>query len=213
MKEAKEKSAIVLNKQRRIRMLMIFCGSVMIWVFELYSFIFLDILKYYKFRPYLAVLYSICTFLFFKGVVYFVLNKPEFFAKPKKYVSSRLTVKEKKLYHEKLMRFVNEEKPYLNSLLTLTDLATAISVPHRDLSQIINEMYQQNFYDFINKFRIDECKKILRETSGEKLTVLEAGYSVGFNSKSAFNNAFKKNTGMTPIKYRNKFHSESQTTN
>lgn len=207
LKQDKEKNMTVFDKQRRIRMLMIFSGSVMIWVFELYSFIFIDVLNYHKFRPYLAVLYSVCAFVFFKGVVYFVLNKPEFFNKAKKYENSRLTNLEKKVYHEKLISFVTKEKPYLNSLLTLTDLASAIAVPHRDLSQIINEMYQQNFYDFINKFRIDECKKILKESSNEKMTILEAGYSVGFNSKSAFNTAFKKNTGMTPIKYKHKFHS------
>ncbi len=60
---------------------------------------------------------------------------------------------------------------------------------------------QSNFYDYISKYRIEEAKSILSDQSSNK-TVLEILYEVGFNSKSSFNTAFKKYTGVTPSKFK-----------
>ena len=70
------------------------------------------------------------------------------------------------------------------------------------LSELINRAFNQNFFDFINSYRIEEAKKMLTYDSDERRTVLEVLYDSGFNSKSAFNNAFKRNTGITPTEYR-----------
>ena len=61
-----------------------------------------------------------------------------------------------------------------------------------------------NFFDFINQFRIDEARSILKNPEKKQFTVLEILYEVGFNSKSSFNTAFKKHTGLTPTQYRKK---------
>src|SRR6185503_2829883 len=61
---------------------------------------------------------------------------------------------------------------------------------------------QQNFFDFINRFRIDEAKLMLTNPKDRKITVLEVLYQVGFNSKSSFNTLFKKYTGLTPTAFR-----------
>ena len=58
------------------------------------------------------------------------------------------------------------------------------------------------FFDFINAYRIKEVQNILKESTDDKLTVLEAMYQAGFNSKSSFNTAFKKETGLTPTEFR-----------
>ena len=73
--------------------------------------------------------------------------------------------------------------------------------PARYLSQVINAHTGLNFYDFISQYRIEEAKKILSEPFTNK-TVLEVLYEVGFNSKSSFNTAFKKFTGVTPTHYK-----------
>jgi len=68
------------------------------------------------------------------------------------------------------------------------------------LSQIINESKNINFYDYVNSYRISEAKDLLSSNCDK--TILEILYEVGFNSKSAFNTAFKKFTSVTPSKYK-----------
>ena len=74
--------------------------------------------------------------------------------------------------------------------------------PKHYLSQIINEKLNCNFLDFINGYRIDDAKDKLLDENYEHFTILAIAYEVGFNSKSAFYTAFKKNTNSTPSQYR-----------
>jgi AraC-like DNA-binding protein len=132
------------------------------------------------------------------------LAHPEIFSgieeKPK-YISSKLTSADAEMYLTKLRYFMENNKPYLNPALTLKELSSELSVPPRHISQIINEHMQSNFYDFISKYRSEEAKSILSDPSSNK-TVLEILYAVGFNSKSSFNTAFKKITGVTPSRFK-----------
>jgi AraC-like DNA-binding protein len=99
-----------------------------------------------------------------------------------------------------LILYMRTEKPYLEDQLTLQKLAKGINLPEKQLSQLINQHIGKHFFDYINEFRIEEAKKLLTEQS--ELTVLEILYQIGFNSKSSFYTAFKKETGQTPIAYR-----------
>nr|WP_315193762.1 helix-turn-helix domain-containing protein [uncultured Flavobacterium sp.] len=102
----------------------------------------------------------------------------------------------------KLQQFMMAEKPYLNPSLTIQDVSNTIQIPTRELSILINHQLDQHFYDFVNSYRIEHAKEILKDTTKSKLTILEILYEVGFNSKSSFNTAFKKHTGYTPTHYR-----------
>jgi len=93
---------------------------------------------------------------------------------------------------------MDKHKPYRDASLTLTDLSKQLSIASSYLSQIINESFNQNFNDFINAYRIKECQHLFLDQSKSKMTILAIAYEVGFNSKSAFNRAFKKHTGVTP---------------
>jgi len=106
------------------------------------------------------------------------------------------------IYIEKLHQVMNGKKPYLEPLLTIKDLAEKMSVPVRHLSRVINEKFNQNFFDFINTYRIEEAKHLLADPQYKKMNILEILYKVGFNSKSSFNDLFKKKTGVTPSTYR-----------
>lgn len=101
-----------------------------------------------------------------------------------------------------LKDYMEEEKPYLNPSLTIRNLAEQLKIPMRELSVLINQDLKQHFFDFVNEYRIEKAKHILKDTSKSKQTVLEILYEVGFNSKSSFNTAFKKHTGLTPTQYR-----------
>jgi AraC-like DNA-binding protein len=74
---------------------------------------------------------------------------------------------------------------------------------HR-LSQVINESFHQNFYDFINTYRIEESKIRLINPESDKYKIISIAYDSGFSSKSSFYNAFRKNTGITPGEYLKK---------
>ncbi|MDE5421522.1 helix-turn-helix domain-containing protein [Ancylomarina sp. DW003] len=102
----------------------------------------------------------------------------------------------------RLLEFMETEEPYLDATLTLQKLAGKIELPNRDLSILINHNLNQHFFDFINQFRIKKAQRILLNPDNNQLTIQQIMYDVGFNSKSSFYTAFKKQTGLTPSEYR-----------
>jgi len=109
----------------------------------------------------------------------------------------------------KLKKYMANEKPFLNPDLKIQDISKEINVPVRELSVLINHQLGQHFYDFVNTYRIENAMEILKDSSKSKVTILEILYEVGFNSKSSFNTAFKKQTGNTPTAYRKALQNNS----
>jgi AraC-like DNA-binding protein len=119
-----------------------------------------------------------------------------------KYAASRLKQSDCEAIIRELTLCMKTEKPYLTPSLSVDDLARKLKIPARHLSQAIHTCLNQNFYDFINSYRIEESKKYIRDESYSNQTLLAIAYDAGFNSKSVFNAAFKKNTGLTPKEYK-----------
>lgn len=120
----------------------------------------------------------------------------------KKYERSGLTKEKARALHQKLIHLMETDKPFTDSSLKLNQLARLVGATPNYVSQVINEENQQNFYDFVNWYRIEEAKQMIQDPANEQVTLLSIAYDVGFNSKSAFNTAFKKYTGMTPSQFR-----------
>jgi AraC-like DNA-binding protein len=120
----------------------------------------------------------------------------------KKYASSALTEKETSEYLKKLQSLMNNEKIFLKNDLKLGDVAEKLELPVYYVSQVINEKLGKNFYDFINEYRVDEVKKRFADTKYDNLTILAIGFDSGFNSKTAFYSAFKRNTGVIPSEFK-----------
>ncbi len=118
-----------------------------------------------------------------------------------RYEHSGLKKAEAKAYLEELLRYMEEEKPYLNEKLTLQDVASHLSISTHHVSQIINEGMGVNFFDLVNQYRVEEVKRQIAASKHEQLTLLGVAYDSGFNSKSCFNRIFKKFTDQTPSEY------------
>ncbi|WP_426475122.1 helix-turn-helix domain-containing protein [Chryseobacterium balustinum] len=154
------------------------------------------------------------TFLFCTCWYLFIaLNNPEFFRgvnshlKPitevvPKQKPSPIIDDEKNKQIEFLKKFMIEKEPYLDSSLTIQDLSEQVKMPVKDLSTLINLYMDKHFFDFVNEYRIEKAKEILKNPLQKELTILEILYEVGFNSKSSFSTSFKKHTGKTPTDFR-----------
>jgi len=120
----------------------------------------------------------------------------------KRYGKSGLKDEDADLFLNKLLFYMEDEKPYLDNRLSLKQLAELIDLTTNHLSQIINEKLNKNFFDFINEYRIKEVKQNLSNPKLQHYTLLAIAFQSGFNSKSSFNDIFKKNTGLTPSEYQ-----------
>ena len=170
-------------------------------------FIALFILRINVYSVYITVI-PLMVSIVILSIGYFGLTQPIIIPpeiennKSKKYEKSSLTSENSEKYLNKLLSIMETEKPFLNNNLTLQKLSEMLAVSPHHLSQIINERMDQNFFDFINSYRIEEAKILLLDKRGELLTILAIAEEVGFNSKSAFNIAFKKYTSMTPTQFK-----------
>jgi AraC-like DNA-binding protein len=141
--------------------------------------------------------------MFFRGLrqpaIFSGYNENESRAKYKK---TSLVDAVKEDFKNKLLLYMETQKPYLEPSLCLNDLAKKVAIPPHHIFQVLNTSLNQNFFDFINSYRIKESRRLLSEQGPDKKMILEILYETGFNSKSVFNTAFKKHTGMTPSQFR-----------
>lgn len=100
---------------------------------------------------------------------------------------------------EELMRF---KKLYKNPCLSLSSVAEVLGISACYLSSMINSLLNKSFIDFVNEYRIADVKRNLNSEAFSHYTIVSVGLEAGFNSKSAFYSAFKKNTGKTPSQYQ-----------
>ncbi len=120
----------------------------------------------------------------------------------KKYANSLLTENQAKHHLDRLLKYMEDEKPYLESDLTVRTLARKLSMPQKELSQVINDCLDMNFWKFVNEYRVQEARQLLLDSKSSKRSILEIAYDAGFNSKSSFNEVFKKQLNMTPSKFK-----------
>jgi len=103
---------------------------------------------------------------------------------------------------QKIIHFLVHEKAYRNPDITLKTMSSQIMLSSRTISHVINAELKINFNELINQYRIKEAQQILLDPKHQGKSILEIGFEIGFNSKSAFNRVFKEYTQMTPSQYR-----------
>lgn len=194
--------------------------SWLLWTMIIYCFVvFSDLIEYMMSTQLLigsipvvdtTVLFSV-NWMFFKG-----LKQPQIFLgisiNDKLLLGRNKTknqsVKIKKSEIDKIINYMNDKKPFLNSTLSLSDLAMKLQMTDRRLSNIINYHFNKNFISFINDYRLLLAEDLLLNPTHKEETISEILYATGFNSKSTFNSLFKQKTGFTPTEFK-KRHSSS----
>ena len=119
------------------------------------------------------------------------------------YRKSGLKPEEAKNLHQQLLTLMATEKPYLEPKLSLAQLADSLGVLPNHLSQIINQYEGKNFYDFVNNYRVNEFIALAKKDTDKNFNLLGLAFEAGFNSKSSFNQVFKKIKGQTPSQFVN----------
>lgn len=153
---------------------------------------------------------------------YFAMSQPEVFKHPDVEEEEVLAIIEKKPAQtvkkddlapmkSMLTNIMEEEKPYLNPKLTLAELAEMMGTNTHTLSKVINDGFEQNFFDYVNAYRVKAFKELIGKGAYKNQTLLGVALEVGFNSKTAFNRSFKKLTDMTPGKYLKSVEEEQST--
>ena len=103
---------------------------------------------------------------------------------------------------ETVIQYMKSQQAFLNNDLSLGGLSEAVDISTHHLSEVLNQEEGQNFYNFVNHFRIEFVCERLKADNDVKL--LDLALKSGFSSKSTFNSVFKKHTGLTPSQYRGK---------
>jgi AraC-like DNA-binding protein len=192
-----------LGRQQLSWLGVVLIGFSLKWILDVWYFLGYTLFHVFLDGPVtasLTVLYIYLSILMYKA-----LSQPQLFTgievvQEKKKISLSKTMSAD--YARRLSDFMDAQKPFYDPDMTLYDLAEKTGIPPRSLSEVINTVLGKNFYEYVNSYRIRESQKLLSESRFRRKTVLEVLYEVGFNSKSSFNMAFKKTTGMTPLEFR-----------
>ena len=102
----------------------------------------------------------------------------------------------------KVSSAMENKKHYLEPNITLENFSVHVGLSVRTVSSIINKHFEQNFFDYLNGYRIKTAKAILIDPDKSDLTVLDIMYMSGFSSTSSFHRYFKRLEGITPTEYR-----------
>jgi len=139
---------------------------------------------------------------------YRAMLQPEIYFGPfeagpgRRYERSSLTPENAALYKTRLLEMMERQKSFLDPEITLPKLAQALDIPVAHLSRVINELLGQNFYEFINRYRVEDAKRRLASPDSGREKLIAVALDCGFNSLATFNRVFKDLAGRTPSDYR-----------
>ena len=144
---------------------------------------------------YVAYMAQVQPAVFSKEVL---LSDNSFFSK---YQKSGLTKSLSEELKQNLISLLVTQKIYKDNSINLEKLSNVLDTSRHNTSQIINEQFNMNFFELINKFRVDEAISLLKENKLNSLQIIDIAYEVGYNNKVTFNKAFKKETSLTPSQF------------
>lgn len=178
-------------------------GFTFLWLTEFIVLLstMLDIIKIVL--NFVPVIFIIAPFIFINAILMMALKKPKVFYINQNNSTWSMKEEEQSNYLNGFIELMEKEKVYKDSELTLNKISEQLQINPKYLSLILNKQLHCSFPHIINKYRIETSKELLENDSG--MTIQQIMYDVGYNSKSAFNNHFKRITGYTPSEYKIKY--------
>lgn len=104
---------------------------------------------------------------------------------------------------QQIQQLFETEKIYLDSELTIETLSTKLRANRTLISKIINQYIGCNFPTLLNHYRVNEAIRLLTHPETQKYKMEAIGLMAGYNNRQVFHNAFKKETGLTPMEFKN----------
>ena len=181
---------------------MVFHIAIVVLIFTIVKLCFKGDLGDYYIGTYVSVIILITTLRVMNDSSYFERSTSFMDIDLGKYRKSSLTETNKKKILESIIFELETRQYYLENLASLSELAKKIGESPHHVSQVMNEKLNKSFFELLALYRVEEAKKILSADNKNKITVEEVSDMVGYNSKTAFNNAFKKLSGKTPTEFR-----------
>lgn len=133
---------------------------------------------------------------------YKIFKNPQLFIRLPSYATSNLSAHDLRVNKQKIETAMNDQSLYLSSGLTISELADQSKLPSRLVSQTLNQEMKQNFFDYVNGFRVQYLIERLKEPESVNYKLQALMQDAGFQSPSVAYAAFKKITGTTPAQYR-----------
>lgn len=151
---------------------------------------------------YTCIAYYLCFLTLTRPILLGSVSVPLITEAPSKYQKSGIDDNELKEMFGRLQKLMRSEKLYSNPELNVSALADQLICSSQKLSQCINTCAKQNFYEYVNRFRLEEVKVQLGDANSRDNSILSIAFESGFNSKATFNRYFKAQLGCTPSEYR-----------
>lgn len=215
IREARQRFAAVSadgDMAESLKTLLLVTRGFALWV-ALYLVIFTALAFWGTYGAQIDHIWLFINALFLQAVGFGALARPSLFASvvsaaaarpeaARKYDKSALSADECADLRARFERLMQTEQPYLDGALRMPDVARSLSTSSHHLSQMLNQDMGASFLAVINRYRIEEVQRLMRNESGARDTVLSLAFQAGFNNKNSFNRCFREATGQTPSAYR-----------
>ncbi|AXT61945.1 helix-turn-helix domain-containing protein [Aquimarina sp. AD10] len=126
----------------------------------------------------------------------------------KEFKKTSFSLQEQEKHMKNVLEYMEEKKPYLDHEIKQSDIAKNLDMSVHLFSEVLNACFKKNFNSFINLYRVDQAKQLMKNPRYKHYKILAIGYEAGFPSKTSFNRVFKNLVGLTPTEYQKK-HSNS----
>ena len=203
-KSAQEDKSILRTDDEMLRSLrnMVFHVAAIMTIFIIVKIKFQADLGDYFIGLYVSVFTLLTTLRVMNDSTYFDRTRSFMDLSMEKYRKSSLNEQVKQRILNSIISEFEKQEYFSDNLASLSDLARRTGESPHHVSQVINEKLGKNFFELLALYRIEKAKKLLLEDKKGRLTIEEISEMVGYNSKTAFNNSFKKLTGKTPSEFR-----------
>jgi len=177
--------------------------QVYVLSYFIYGFTITDLIPRSEFLYNLQIvaMASMVLYIGYKSYLMPNLFTATFAKQQDKYKKSGLTSSFSTELKEQLMQLLEVEKIYRQNNISLAIVSDQLGTTRHNTSQVINEHFGLNFFELINKFRIEEATEILKNDKNKNLNIIDVAYEVGFNNKVTFNKSFRKVLSQTPSQY------------